>query len=151
MIREFVSRCHAEPIRLSFRSNQIYAGNLGLFSAVFGVPRNLDSFTVCPQHTSSSLVEPFRRSSDAARSGTAAFHSPAEHSHAVRDVLFFRGVHGLAIASAAEVGEPCARDQATRLILRLIDRWKQLPIRFAMIDRIVGKGFTSSALPSQFA
>src|SRR5215469_8751851 len=105
MIREFISCCEAQTIRLTIRPDQIHTRDLGLFSAIFGVAGYLERFAMSTQEAAIAFVEPFRRSPNMTCGRAAAFHAPAEHFHAVGEVFLFCGMHRLPIASAADVGE----------------------------------------------
>ena len=122
---------------------------LSLFSAVFRVGGNFQRFAVGPQQATIAFVKPLGWGSDRTGSGAATLDSQAEHLHTVGKVFLFLRMHGLPIPGASQVGESGARDQAARRIGGLVDRRKQLPIRFTLVDRVVTDEFLWGALPHQ--
>src|ERR1051326_959870 len=120
MIGELVARGHADAPRRARRVDEIDAGDLGLFAAVFGVRRNLQRFAVRTQRRTAAFVKPFGSGPDGAGRRTSSFDSPAIHAHAVGGRLA-RGVHRLAVLGARQVSESGAADEAVGGIVRMVD------------------------------
>src|SRR5580658_1518315 len=103
MIRKLIAHRHADSIRPSVAGNQINPRDLSFFPAVFSVGRYVERFSVGTQCVSRALVEPFGSDPDIAFGRTPSFHSPAEHFHAVGQILGSRCMHRLASTRAAEM------------------------------------------------
>ena len=69
--------------------------------------------------------------------GPPAFDSPAKHFHAVGQVRFGRGVHALAIARAAQMGQPGSGNQAARRLRGMVNGRQNAPVRAPEVDGII--------------
>ena len=87
VVGELVPHGHAEATRPALGVDEIDAGDLGLFAAVLGVGRHEERLAVGAQDRARALVEPLGGDADAAGLGSAALQPPAEHPHAVGQLL----------------------------------------------------------------
>src|SRR5262249_7271928 len=107
MVREFVSYCETDSIRMTIWSDYIYAGDFVFFSAIFGETWNIKWLAVRAQNATVAFIKPFRRSPDVAGRRASTLHTPAKHLHAIGEICVSRSVHGLPILRAAKVGQSC--------------------------------------------
>ena len=81
----------------------------------------------------------------------ARLRCPSETSSCCRSALP-RSKHAcLAIASAAQMREPCSRNCAPRRLFRVVNRRQNTPIRLSAIDRIIIEPISCRPLPRQVA
>src|SRR6266496_2079400 len=103
------------------------------------------------QNAAASFMKPFWRSANAAGGGAATANTPAKHFHAVGEFLKFFCVagmrmHCLSVASASQVSESSARNQATRGFLRMINGRQYAPVRGTLINGVVVQAFLRGSL-----
>jgi hypothetical protein len=135
--------------------NDVDAGELGLFAAVFSVRGNLKRLEGAAENGAIAFVEPLRSNTDLAISRTASLQSPLEHAHGVGEnflLLWFgfliRKMHGLTLSGAPEVSEAGAGDEQTRRLSGNVYRCQQMPWGTASVNLVVGDAFASGASAS---
>ena len=107
--------------------DDVHAGDLGLFAAVFRVSRHNERFAVGAQHGAGAFVEPLGRRAATVGLGPAAFEPQTKHAHAVGECFGFRfRVHLVATRGAAVVRQACSADEAPGR-LGMINRRKKAP------------------------
>ena len=141
VIGKLIAGCHADAAGTPGRIDEVHAGDLRLFSAVFRVSRYEQALGVGAQHGAVAFVKPFGRHAAAVGFGPAALEARAKHPHAVGEVLRLRLLmHAVAVRGAAEMRQPCAAHKASRR-LGMIDGHEQAPRRRSSVDRIVLERF----------
>ena len=151
MIRKFVAARHSDAARLAVRSNHVNAGEFRFLAAVTGVWRDVERIAVSTQNRARAFVKPLR-------SGPIAPGAGRPPSIPERNIFMLSvrsasvdGVHTLAAASTAHMGQSSSRNQAARRFRGMVNGRQNSPLRPPVVDRIIFEQLARGPFPSQIA